>query len=53
MALVVNAVGVPFAAAVLLPSLGLMLNRMIVAAGMSISPVSVILNALRPQTVRL
>ncbi|HEY0757680.1 MAG TPA: heavy metal translocating P-type ATPase [Acidisarcina sp.] len=52
-AFVYNAVGVPLAAGVLFPSLGLLLNPMIAAAAMSFSSVSVIANALRLRTARL
>jgi len=46
-AFVYNALGIPVAAGVLYPSLGLLLNPMIAAAAMSFSSVSVIGNALR------
>jgi len=46
-AFVYNAAGVPIAAGVLYPLLGLLLNPMIAAAAMSFSSVSVIANALR------
>lgn len=42
-----NALGVPIAAGVLYPAFGLLLNPMVAAAAMSLSSVSVILNALR------
>lgn len=46
-AFVYNAVGVPIAAGVLYPFLGILLSPMIAGAAMSFSSVSVILNALR------
>jgi Cu+-exporting ATPase len=46
-AFVYNALGVPIAAGVLYPVMGLLLNPMIAAAAMSASSVSVIANALR------
>lgn len=46
-AFVYNAVGVPIAAGILYPFIGLLLNPMIASAAMSLSSVSVILNALR------
>ncbi len=46
-AFVYNALGVPIAAGVLYPALGLLLSPMIAAAAMSASSVSVITNALR------
>lgn len=46
-AFVYNALGVPLAAGVLYPFLGLLLSPMIAAAAMSFSSVSVIANALR------
>jgi len=52
-AFVYNAAGVPIAAGVLYPQLGLLLNPMIAAAAMSFSSVSVIANALRLRTAEL
>jgi Cu+-exporting ATPase len=49
-AFVYNAAGVPLAAGVLYPWLGVLLNPMIAAAAMSFSSVSVITNALRLKT---
>jgi P-type Cu+ transporter len=46
-AFVYNASGVPLAAGVLYPALGLLLSPMVAAAAMSLSSVSVIANALR------
>jgi len=46
-AFVYNTLGVPLAAGVLYPTLGLLLNPMIASAAMSLSSVSVIANALR------
>ncbi len=52
-AFVYNAIGVPVAAGVLFPWLGLLLSPMIASAAMSLSSVSVIGNALRLRGVRL
>jgi Cu+-exporting ATPase len=52
-AFVYNSAGVPIAAGVLYPFLGISLNPMIAAAAMSLSSVSVIANALRLRTSRL
>jgi Cu+-exporting ATPase len=52
-AFIYNALGVPLAAGVLYPWLGMLLNPMIAAAAMSFSSVSVIANALRLRTAKL
>ena len=52
-AFVYNALGVPIAAGVLYPALGLLLSPMIAAAAMSFSSVSVVGNALRLRRVQL
>jgi Cu+-exporting ATPase len=52
-AFVYNALGVPVAAGVLYPFLGLLLNPMIAAGAMAVSSVSVIANALRLRSVSL
>jgi P-type Cu+ transporter len=52
-AFVYNALGVPLAAGVLYPALGLLLSPIVAAAAMSVSSVSVIGNALRLRGVRL
>ena len=53
LAFVYNAIGVPIAAGVLYPALGLVLSPMIAAAAMSLSSVSVIANALRLRHARI
>ena len=52
-AFIYNAIGVPVAAGVLFPLLGLLLNPMIAAAAMSFSSVSVMANALRLRATKL
>jgi Cu+-exporting ATPase len=52
-AFVYNALGVPIAAGVLYPVLGLLLSPMLAAAAMSLSSLSVIANALRLRSLRL
>ncbi|MDH3563939.1 MAG: copper-transporting ATPase, partial [Gammaproteobacteria bacterium] len=52
-AFIYNALGVPVAAGVLYPFIGLLLSPMIASAAMSISSVSVIGNALRLKRVAL
>jgi Cu+-exporting ATPase len=52
-AFVYNAAGVPIAAGVLYPVLGLLLSPIVAAGAMALSSVSVIGNALRLRTVRL
>lgn len=53
LALVYNAVSIPIAAGVLYPWVGLLLHPMIAGAAMSLSSVSVILNALRLHRLEL
>ena len=48
-----NAVGVPIAAGILYPALGILLNPMLAAAAMALSSVSVIANATRLRTTAL
>jgi len=52
-AFVYNAAGVPVAAGILYPFLGILLSPVIAAAAMALSSVSVIGNALRLRAVRL
>jgi Cu+-exporting ATPase len=52
-AFVYNALGVPVAAGVLYPFLGILLSPIIAAAAMALSSVSVVGNALRLRSVRL
>ncbi len=52
-AFVYNTLGIPIAAGVLFPFVGLLLNPMIAGAAMSLSSVSVISNALRLRHLRL
>lgn len=52
-AFIYNALGVPIAAGVLYPVFGLLLSPMIAAAAMSLSSLSVIMNALRLRKVSL
>jgi len=52
-AFVYNAVGVPVAAGVLYPFFGLLLSPIIASAAMTLSSVSVIVNALRLRKVKL
>lgn len=52
-AFIYNALGIPVAAGILYPLTGLLLNPMIAAAAMSLSSISVILNALRLRWAKL
>jgi Cu+-exporting ATPase len=52
-AFVYNALGVPVAAGVLYPFFGLLLSPMLASAAMSLSSVSVIVNALRLRRLQL
>jgi len=48
-----NAIGIPIAAGVLYPAFGLLLSPIVAALAMSLSSVSVIMNALRLRTLKL
>jgi len=52
-ALAYNAAGIPIAAGVLYPTMGLLLSPIVAAAAMALSSVSVVGNALRLRTVRI
>lgn len=52
-AFIYNSLGVPIAAGILYPFLGILLSPMIAAAAMSLSSVSVVSNALRLRRIRL
>jgi P-type Cu+ transporter len=52
-AFVYNAIGVPIAAGVLYPAFGILLSPMIAALAMSLSSVSVIVNALRLRSLHI
>jgi Cu+-exporting ATPase len=52
-ALIYNAAGVPVAAGVLYPVLGILINPMFAAFAMSASSISVVLNALRLRNLRV
>jgi P-type Cu+ transporter len=52
-AFIYNALGVPIAAGILYPAIGLLLSPTIAAAAMALSSVSVIANALRLRSARL
>ena len=52
-AFIYNGLGVPVAAGLLYPFFGVLLNPMLAAAAMSMSSVSVVVNALRLRTLKL
>jgi len=52
-AFIYNAAGIPIAAGVLYPTFGLLLSPIIAGAGLALSSVSVVGNALRLRTTRL
>jgi len=53
LAFVYNVLGIPLAAGVLYPAFGLLLSPIVAAAAMSLSSVSVILNAVRLRSAKL
>jgi Cu+-exporting ATPase len=53
LAFIYNALGIPIAAGVLYPALGVLLSPMIASAAMTFSSLSVITNALRLRNVQL
>ncbi|MGM1430292.1 heavy metal translocating P-type ATPase [Sphingobacterium lactis] len=53
LAFLYNVIGIPIAAGILYPSFGILMSPMIAAAAMSLSSVSVILNSIRLNTVKL
>jgi hypothetical protein len=53
LAFVYNALGIPVAAGILYPAIGVLLSPMIASAAMSLSSVSVIANALRLRGARI
>ncbi len=52
-ALIYNSAGIPVAAGVLYPFLGILISPMVAAAAMSLSSISVISNSLRLRNVKL
>ena len=52
-AFVYNSAGIPIAAGILYPFAGILLTPIIAAAAMSLSSVSVIVNALRLRTIKV
>ena len=52
-AFVYNVVGIPFAAGVLYPALGILLSPILASAAMAFSSVSVVTNSLRLRTARI
>jgi Cu+-exporting ATPase len=52
-AFIYNAIGIPIAAGVLYPIMGILLSPIIAAAAMSFSSVSVIANSLRLKSIQL